>query len=801
MSVHIFGVRHHGPGCARSQRAARAAHAPDIVLVEGPPEGEAVLPLIGAAGMEAPVALLLYAPDAPHRAVYYPFAVFSPEWQALTYARERGIPARFMDLPQAIQLAARAKETPENERESEPEVDAPEAAAAAVTVAPPGADPAPAESSDGDPAASTRPTLREDPIGLLAEAAGYADHELWWEQQIEQRVDATDLFAGIMEAMTALRADAGAPPDDEAKREAHMRQTIRAAEAEGFARIAVVCGAWHAPALARRDPASDAAASAASDAAASAASDAALLAGLPRAEVAATWIPWTYSRLSYRTGYGAGIASPGWYAHLWTAPDRVSVRWLAHVARLLRGEDLDASSASVIEAARLAEALAALRGLPMPGLAELNEAALTALCHGEAAPMRLIHEQLEIGEAMGAVPPETPGVPLQRDVERAQHRLHLAPSVAIAALDLDLRKETDRARSQLLHRLRLLGIPWGTPQHVGGSKLGTFHELWQLQWQVEFAVKLIEANIWGNTVATAATGYVRHLAEAERELPGLTELLDGVILAELPAAADHLLARINAQAAVAADVRHLMDALPPLARVARYGDVRGTRGERVLPVIEGLFARALVGLPGASGALDDDAAHQLVASIDHAQESLNLLDRADLNANWHDMLGRLVARDGAHGLVRGRACRLLLEQHILDDHELQRLARLALAPVVPAEQAGAWVEGLLYGSGLLLLHQDGLWLALDAWLRELAPETFVALLPLLRRTFAAFPAPERRQMGERLKRLGGMAAQEGGMAARRPDGADGGDDELADLDRARADLVLPVLTRVLGVEQ
>ena len=32
-----------------------------------------------------------------------------------------------------------------------------------------------------------------------------------------------------------------------------MRQTIRAAEAEGYQRIAVVCGAWHGPALVKRD--------------------------------------------------------------------------------------------------------------------------------------------------------------------------------------------------------------------------------------------------------------------------------------------------------------------------------------------------------------------------------------------------------------------------------------------------------------------------------------------------------------------------------------------------------------------
>ena len=121
---------------------------------------------------------------------------------------------------------------------------------------------------------------------------------------------------------------------------------------------------------------------------------------------------------------------------------------MARAAGLLRGEDLDASSSNVIEAVRLGEALAALRDLPMPGLAELHEAIQTVLCNGDPAPMALIRHRLEIGEALGEVPAETPTVPLQQDLAARQRRLRLPPSAEIRTLDLDLRNETDRARSQ-----------------------------------------------------------------------------------------------------------------------------------------------------------------------------------------------------------------------------------------------------------------------------------------------------------------------------------------------------------------
>src|SRR5262245_44645234 len=101
MTVHLFGIRHPGPGSTRALVRALAELAPDCVLVEGPPEGDELLSLVADAEMEPPVALLVYRPDEPRRAVYYPFAEFSPEWQAIRHALAARVPVRFMDLPQA----------------------------------------------------------------------------------------------------------------------------------------------------------------------------------------------------------------------------------------------------------------------------------------------------------------------------------------------------------------------------------------------------------------------------------------------------------------------------------------------------------------------------------------------------------------------------------------------------------------------------------------------------------------------------------------------------------------------------
>lgn len=778
MGVSVFGIRHHGPGCARSLRRALDESRPDVVVLEGPPDAEGVLSWVLHVGLKPPVALLVYPTDEPKRAVYFPLAVFSPEWQTLTWAAANGVPVRFMDLPQSNQLAL-DKEAEETAQKAEAE---PAAAVQPGNESETAQDSKTVTSDDelGLVPPST-PTWQTDPIAIIAEAAGYKDHELWWEEQVERRSDATSLFAAIHQAMSEVRAGLPEVRARDLQREAHMRKTLRAVLKTGFKEVAVVCGAWHAPVL-------DAVAVAGKRPDCKIGDDNDRISGLPKVKTTATWIPWTYSRLTYRSGYGAGIHSPGWYGRLWESNEQAPTCWLVTAARLLRGKDLDASSASIIEARRLADALAAMRELRSPGLAELNEAILAVLCHGEPAPLSLIRDKLEIGDVLGEVPHQAPTVPLAQDLAKQQTSLRLKPSTEVKRLDLDLRKENDLARSRLLHRLTLLEIPWGRREQSGATR-STFHEVWLIEWKPDFAVALIEANIWGNTVESAATARVIHNSKTSSDLTVLTSLFEASILASLEGAVEPVLAQIQAMAAVGADVRHLMDALLPMARVARYGDVRGTAAPHVLLIFLGMFERAIVGLAAACSALDDDAAKRMVASMGCVNEALQILNRQDLQNEWQACLDQLMHK-AVHALVCGWCCRLLLDAGAISQDELYRLARLSLSSVNPPAQCAAWATGLLRGSGLALLHHDALWQVFDRWLCELNGPDFVEMLPLLRRAFADFTGPERRHMGDKVQHV--RAGSEGVRAGPTPS------TESTDIDHERAARVLPVLAHILG---
>jgi Family of unknown function (DUF5682) len=253
MTVHVFGIRHHGPGSARSLAAAFDRLEPDAVLIEGPPDADALIPLVAEPGLEPPVAILSYAKNDVARAAHHPFARFSPEWQAMRWGVAHGARVRFIDLPMRHQLAMPA----------EPRGDAP-----------------------------------SDPLSMIAEAAGHSDGERWWEHLVEERRD-DEVFAAILEMMTALReelaAELGDGPLRERQREAFMRRCIRAEIKAGAERIAVVCGAWHAPSLsslpAKRH-------------------DDELLRKVPRTPVQSTWVPWTQGASPSTAATAPGCVRP-----------------------------------------------------------------------------------------------------------------------------------------------------------------------------------------------------------------------------------------------------------------------------------------------------------------------------------------------------------------------------------------------------------------------------------------------------------------------------------------------------------
>ena len=179
MAIHLLGIRHHGPGSCRNVLNYLQELQPDLILVEGPAEAEALLACVGNPQMVPPVALLAYQPDEPQRAVFYPFAEFSPEWQAMRYAVQNGVPLRFFDLPLVYSMALRKQEELKASEELTESVDEQTDPTEKETIE--------MEAAEMEVAEETITTAEEkkeetngDSVDWLAPCAGDTQCEAWW---------------------------------------------------------------------------------------------------------------------------------------------------------------------------------------------------------------------------------------------------------------------------------------------------------------------------------------------------------------------------------------------------------------------------------------------------------------------------------------------------------------------------------------------------------------------------------------------------------------------------------------------
>lgn len=725
--LQIFGIRHHGSGSTRRLQKALAAYAPDLLVLEGVEECDQLVQHLrrAAAHFAPPVAALIYNPKDFSQAVYYPFAEFSPEWQAMCYAIAENVPIVHFDLPQSARFALEQQAR-----------DAVELHGAAPEN----------HASAGEENRPKRSALSADPLGYMAQLAGYSDGEQWWEVMFEQQTE-EELFVHIGEMMRHLREHI--PQEEERPidllREAYMRQKLRALQKEGYQRIAVVCGAYHVPALdLDKHKAKD---------------ETALLKTIPKAKLnlQSAWIPWTYQRLSTSSGYGAGVQAPAYYHFLFQNPQDAAIQWLTRVAIALREQDIDCSSAHVIEAVRLSQALSQMRGLALPTLQEMNEATVSVLLGGDAEKLQLLQQRLIVGDLMGSLPEDLPQLPIQQDFQQQLKDLRLGKyltetgwikkTAAAPQGGLDLREEHDRRQSQFLHRLLLLAIPFGKESANTGRELSNKNEYWQMQWLPEYALLLIESSIWGSSIEQAASEIAINKARHAEELRQLAELLQRTLKANLPRAFDLILQYTQELAALGHEAAALLGMLPALVQVARYGDVRGTNTSLVRGLIAEIAPRACVLLPNACLSLQYEAAQKLKAQIVEAHRALYLHQDTDIIKSWAETLA-LIAQNSstAAPLLKGVAARLLFDsgQNKLEDSALAM--QFALSPAQRRQDAAQWVEGFLFSSGLLLIHNPALWRLVDDWVARLDEAALVEMLPLLRRTFSRFSQAERQKM-------------------------------------------------------
>lgn len=772
--LHILGIRHHGPGSARSVCNALASIQPDCILIEGPPDANTIIGQLQHPDFKPPVALLLNTPvqkEVRSQAVFYPFAEFSPEWQALQYALRQQVIVEFMDLPLQHRFALE-KQWAEQRLQQDQLLTDEQALANEQEI----------ELNQKDNIEPEHDleqhylSIRRDPIQLLAEQAGYQDSERFWEHLVEQQPHAGQMFTAISDAMAALRDHLlSQQPENytsedqllEQYREAYMRKVIKQAEKQGYQNIVVICGAWHAPVLADIKTQNKA--------------DTALLKGLPKVKVDAAWIAWTHGRLNRDSGYGAGVQAVGWYTHLWkhyqqtleenVDGEKITIDWLSKFAYALRQAGYDASSAQIIDAVQLIQSLLQLRGRRIPDLEDLFEVIRSVLNHGLDIPQPILTKLLE-DEQLGQVPAELIELPIQKDFLQQVKHFRLKLEAPHRDITLDLREAFDLAKSQFLHCVKLLGLDWAELTGTG-AKQGNFKEIWHLSWQPESSLYLNEMSLWGNSIQLATQSYLENRIKQCEDVAQIAQLIENLLLSGLDQSLNLALDKLNELTTQHQDPSIILATLKPLITAIRYGSVRQFSMQHLHQLVEHLAIRLMLSLPNYCVQLNAEMAQQFAQQLQALYELLEQLQKDELQQLWQDTLQQLLYLEQMQGYLHGCCVRLAREQQLIDVEQTQGFLSRALSIGQTADYSAAWFESFLTHQALLLIHEQSLWDTVSQWVNQLQEQQFIELLPILARTASSFSPAEAQQLIQKVTQKSTTVKQ-----------------EVGSLDIARAQIVL-----------
>lgn len=708
----IFGIRHLSPAGAWHLVKLLDRVKPRLVLIEGPSDLTDQMSYIVAKDTKPPIAIMAYTKETPIRTILYPFAEYSPEYQAIQWCFQHKTECRFIDLPSGTFLSIRGM----------------------------------SKNQDGEEASTYV-------YQKLDELSGEDEFETFWERNLEHSTEENSYQRAALEFGKQLRMLTEGHDYDYAEilvREAYMKYQIEKAYAEGFTsdQLVIVTGAYHVAGLTSPVPAMTEEE----------------IKALPFIESAKTLMPYSYYRLSSRSGYGAGNKAPAYYDLLYQALkyndiSYSSFAYLSKIAAYQRSYGHMVSSAEVIEAVRLAASLAQLHESNIPTLRDLRDAAITCLGHGHFSEIALATADTEIGTAIGSLPEGISRTSIQEDFYYHLDllRLNKYKSSIAEELHLDLREKlnvksetaafTDLYRSFFLHKLQILGIHFAEEQSVRQEK-ATWAEEWILQWTPESEIQIVEAALKGDTVELAASFVLKERVEHAVSIAEIAQVIKDAYLCGMSSSIVYATNALQSLSTDATSITEIASTARDLSIIIQYGSIRKLDPKPLIPILEQLFLRGCLLITN-SCICDNNAVAQIIEAI-QAFNEVSVQNDFLNQEQWLTVLQEISSRDDLNTKASGYAMAVLLERGKISNDSLGIEVQKRLSKGIPADLGASWFEGLSLKNKYALITRMSIWEKLSEYLDSLDDEEFKRALLFLRRAFADFSSREKNDIAENL---------------------------------------------------
>ncbi len=375
----------------------------------------------------------------------------------------------------------------------------------------------------------------------------------------------------------------------------------------------------------------------------------------------------------------------------------------------------------------------------------------------------------EIGTGIGALPDGVSRTSIQEDFYRQLKELKLEKyrDITMQDLTLDLRENRrvssqksaflDLHRSFFLHQLRVLNVSFAALEAVN-QESATWAEQWMVRWTPEAEIELVEAALKGDTVIQAASFAMKERVEEANNMSEIALVIEDAFTCGMAAAVNYATAALQAMAVDAASVQELSCTAHRLSVVVQYGTIRLLDWEPLVPILQQIFYRACLILPGEC-VCDDAAAKNMIEAMEQLNSAGLAHDFLD-SVSWIDTLKEIAERDDLNTKISGYAMAVLLERGCMDTEKLHLEVQRRLSKGMPAELGAGWFEGLAMKNRYALIARLSLWESLDNYLDTLDDEEFKRALVFLRRAFADFSAVEKDEIAENLGEIWGLNGQQ-----------------------------------------
>lgn len=721
--MNAFGIRHLSPAGAYYIRKYLEKHRPKLILIEAPSDFTALLPNITDARIQPPFSIMAYTLTAPVQTILYPFAIYSPEYQALLWGKEHNVLCECIDLPSNIFLGIADINLKAKEKYSED-------------------------------------SFQKSPINIYTElnkATMDGDSEVFWERVLEHSTCLEDyeqgsyLFGKNLRELTI--AEKTTHMAENLIREAYMCRKIQDAIERGYREeeIVVLTGAFHTEAIKNMfQILTDEE-----------------LQKLPSVESQKTLMPYSYYRLSERSGYGAGNHAPAYYEFLWEnrilkKPDYHVYKYLSSLGKHQREHGNMVSSAEIIEAVRLSYTLANLHDSKIPSLADLKDAAITCMGHGNFSELALAFASTDIGTKIGSIPKQATQTSIQADFYEKLRILKLEKyrSVVAEELVLDLRENLrvksrelaflDLHRSFFLHRLQTLGIAFASKQKIHKDS-ASWQEKWVLQWTPEAEIQVVESILKGDTLDNAVSFTLSEQLRNANSLVEISKVFQEAFFCGIPESVYLATECIDHLSSQNISIHDIASTVTTLNLALHYGDIRKLDLSSVLPLLSKLTLRATLHLEEES-ICDETAAG--ILSQDILDLSTIIMENENLEKElWIHTLSSIASRDDVNTKISGLCMAILLDMGEVESQRLGMEVERRLSKGMPAELGAGWFEGLSMKNHYSLIIRQSIWEKLSTYIDTLDTDEFKRSLVCLRRAFANYSPEEKDQIAENLGEL------------------------------------------------